>query len=83
MYWRECVENFMIELFYKQRYCDVYFVFFLYIISFGERMQRKTKALHNEHFIDNLLILKKKKKEELRERKRNVNISLKTIGLFV
>ena len=59
------------------------FRFFLYIISFGERMQRKTKALHNEHFIDNLLILKKKKKKNLRQRKRSVNISLKTIGLFV
>ena len=51
--------------------------FFLSIISFGEKKQRRTKASHNEHYSRYIcLILKKKKKEELKERKRNIVIKV-------
>ena len=51
------------------------YVFFLSIISFGEKMQRRTKAAHNEHYRDKFLIIKKKKKkEELKERKKNISL---------
>ena len=38
-------------------------LFFLSIISFGEKMQRRTKAAHNEHYIDIFVYLFTIKKE--------------------
>ena len=56
----EGVENFMIIAILQAE---------ISIISFGEKMQRRTKAAHNEQDIF-CLILKNKKKEELKERKK-------------
>ena len=57
MYWRECVENFMLiailqaEM-YTSTLFSLYFFSSLYIVSFGEKMQQSTKAAHNEHYLN-------------------------------
>ena len=49
---------------------SLYFTFFLSIISFVEKMQRRTKAAYNEHYC---LILKKKKRRIKKNEKNNIN----------
>ena len=51
--------------------------FYLTIISFGKKMQRRAKAAHNGHYIN----IKEEKKGELKERKR-IFENVITIGFY-
>ena len=51
-------------LFFSSRF------YFLSIISFGEKMQRKTKAAHNEHYIDIICVILKIKKQRIKKKKK-------------
>ena len=61
----------------------IFLLFFL--SSFGEKMQRRTKAAHNEHYINIFyLILKKKKRKIKKKKKKHKHLfeNVITIGFY-
>ena len=62
------------------------YVFFLSIISFGDKMQRRTKAAHNEHYRDKFLNNKEEEEKRRIKRKKKKHLfgNVITIGfLFI
>ena len=77
-------------MFYRVRYCNVYFFsyfslrfFSLYHFFWWKNATKDKAHAHNEYYID---IFKEEKQEELKERKRNIDDSFEkliTIGFII